>query len=37
VDPKSFKSKGRNTPFGGREVKGAVVKTIVDGEVVFNK
>ena len=37
VDPKGFKSKGRNTPFGGREVKGAVVKTIVAGEIVHSK
>jgi dihydroorotase len=35
IDPAKFKSKGRNTPFAGKEVKGAVVKTIVDGRIVF--
>jgi dihydroorotase len=37
VDPKSFRSRGRNTPFSGREVKGAVVKTILNGDVVYSK
>jgi dihydroorotase len=36
VDPKGFKSKAKNTPFKGREVKGAVVKTIVGGKVVYS-
>ncbi len=35
VDAASFKSKGRNTPFHGRRLKGMVVKTIVNGEVVM--
>ncbi len=34
VDPSKFKSKGRNTPFAGRELKGKAVYTIVKGKVV---
>ena len=30
-----FASKGRNTPFDGWQVKGAVKATIVDGVVVY--
>ncbi len=37
VDPSAFRSKGRNTPFAGRRLKGRVVTTIVDGRVVFSK
>ena len=36
VDPKEFASKGRNTPFAGRELTGRVKYTICDGKVVFN-
>ncbi len=36
VEPEKFRSKGRNTPFGGKTLKGAVVKTILAGEVVFS-
>ena len=36
VDPSTFRSKGRNTPFKGRKLKGRVVTTIVGGEVVFS-
>ncbi len=35
VDPASFASKGKNTPFKGREVCGAVRYTIVDGEIKY--
>ena len=35
VDPSKFRSKSRNTPFGGWKVKGRVKKTIVGGRVVF--
>jgi len=35
VDPSSFKSKARNTPFGGRRLKGAPVATIVGGGIVW--
>lgn len=34
VDPSRFKSKGRNTPFGGWRLKGAVRHVIVGGEIV---
>ncbi|MFQ5901751.1 MAG: amidohydrolase family protein, partial [Thermodesulfobacteriota bacterium] len=35
VDPAAFRSKGKNTPFGGWRLRGKVVKTIVRGEVVY--
>ncbi|MBI5489956.1 MAG: dihydroorotase [Deltaproteobacteria bacterium] len=35
VDPSSFVSLGRNTPFGGYEVPGRAVATVVGGDVVF--
>jgi dihydroorotase len=35
VDPTSFESKGRNTPFGGWTLKGWPVLTIVAGRVVW--
>jgi dihydroorotase len=35
VDPRRFKSKSRNTPFAGWELKGRVVRTIVGGRTVF--
>lgn len=31
VDPKTFRSKGRNTPFGGWELRGAAVGTVLGG------
>ena len=37
VDPDSFKSMGRNTPFTGRVLKGLPVYTIVGGQVVCNR
>ncbi len=36
VDPKDFVSKGKNTPFAGREVYGKVVYTVVDGSVKYS-
>ncbi len=36
VDPARFRSKSRNTPFGGCQMKGRVKRTIVAGHVVFN-
>jgi dihydroorotase len=36
VDPQSFKSKSRNTPFAGMKLKGKAVTTIVDGQIVFD-
>ncbi len=35
IDSRTFASKGRNTPFQGRKVKGRVKATIFDGEVVY--
>ncbi|MCD8152743.1 MAG: dihydroorotase [Clostridiales bacterium] len=35
VDPEEFFSKGRNTPFAGRELSGKVIAAIVDGEVAY--
>ena len=35
VDPKGFRSKGRNTPYAGRTLRGRAVCNIVDGRVVF--
>lgn len=34
VDPKKFLSRSRNTPFGGWELPGRVVRTVVDGRTV---
>jgi dihydroorotase len=35
VDPQSFKSKSRNTPFEGSKLRGRVVVTLVDGKRMF--
>lgn len=35
VDPTRFRSKGRNTPYSGRRLKGRVHLTIVDGSVIY--
>jgi dihydroorotase len=35
VRPESFRSKGRNTPFGGLELQGGPVTTIVGGRIVW--
>jgi len=35
IDPEKFYSKGKNTPFGGKQVYGKIYYTIVDGEIVF--
>lgn len=35
IDAKKFASKGRNTPFDGRKVKGRVTYTICDGKIVY--
>jgi dihydroorotase len=37
VDAKLFRSKGRNTPYGGKELRGRVECTIVDGRVVYRR
>ena len=35
VRPENFLSMGRNTPFGGMEVRGRVKYTVVDGQIVY--
>ena len=37
VDPVAFRSKGRNTPFTGRMLKGLPVATVVGGKIVFRR
>ncbi|KAB3530556.1 dihydroorotase [Alkaliphilus serpentinus] len=37
IDKEKFYSKGKNTPFHGRRVKGRVMYTIVDGRIVVDK
>jgi dihydroorotase len=37
VDPLEFKSKSRNTPFDGWQVRGKVVATVVGGRIVKNR
>ena len=37
VDPAQFKSKGRNTPFGGMKVKGKVKYTISNGTIIYQE
>ncbi len=34
VDPKTFKSKGRNTPYGGHRLTGQAICTVVGGKIV---
>ena len=36
VDPKQLRSKSRNTPFAGRQLRGRAVYTIVDGRIVHD-
>jgi dihydroorotase len=36
VDPTTFRSKSRNTPFGGRTLRGRAVFTIVNGVIVHD-
>lgn len=35
IDPSAFRSKARNTPFAGRQVRGRVRYTIVNGRIVY--
>lgn len=37
VDPETFASKGRNTPFAGRKLKGKVKYTVVGGKIVYQE
>jgi dihydroorotase len=36
VDPSRFKSKGRNTPYGGHPLRGQAIRTIVGGRIVYD-
>jgi dihydroorotase len=35
VEPDAFLSKGRNTPYAGRALRGRTLATIVGGRLVF--
>ena len=37
VDPSSFRSRGKNTPFAGRRLRGRVVMTVCRGHVLFER
>jgi dihydroorotase len=37
VEPSKFKSKSKNSPFGGRKLKGKVICSIVEGEVIYRE
>ena len=37
VDPLQFRSKGRNTPYAGTELRGRVECTVVDGRIVYRR
>lgn len=37
IEPKDFVSKGKNTPFAGREVYGRVKYTVVDGDIKYRE
>lgn len=37
IDPADFRSKGRNTPFGGMQVRGKVKYTIAGGKIIYQE
>ncbi|MBU8910508.1 MAG: dihydroorotase [Desulfobacterales bacterium] len=37
IDPGTFKSKSRNTPFSGMKVRGGIFSTMVNGRIVYLK
>ncbi|HHL39636.1 MAG TPA: dihydroorotase [Deltaproteobacteria bacterium] len=37
VEPDRFRSRGRNTPFAGMELRGAVTLTMLEGKVVYRR
>ncbi|MBI5885800.1 MAG: dihydroorotase [Deltaproteobacteria bacterium] len=37
VEPSELKSKSKNTPWAGKELKARVMKTIADGKVIFQR
>lgn len=36
IDTSTFVSKGKNTPFNGKQVKGRVYQTLADGKIVYD-
>jgi len=36
IEPEKFNSKSKNSPFGGRKVRGRALKTILGGEIVYS-
>lgn len=37
IQPETFRSKGRNTPFGGMEVRGRTAYTIAGGKIIYRR
>jgi dihydroorotase len=37
VDPSSFKSRGKNTPFEGRRMRGRIVMTVCRGQIIVER
>jgi dihydroorotase len=37
IDPATFRSKSKNSPFKGRLLQGKVLRTIVGGKTVFSE
>ena len=37
IRPEEFYSRGKNTPFAGKKVKGMVMATIADGRIAFER
>ena len=37
IDPDTFLSKGRSTPFSGMEVRGETVMTLVNGKTAYKR
>jgi len=37
VDPARFRSKGRNSPYAGRTLRGRAELTVVDGRVIYRR
>ena len=37
IDEDAFRSKSKNSPFGGRPVQGRVARTVIAGETVYRR